>query len=135
MDCVGFYSNLWITGNGKQETNRNQTFSNGTMGKGGDLMVSTISLFHKPPFAEPVMLGVRIKSSSKHDCGKILGITSLFLGVTLVLMFMGPIMMVPDGSSEDELACNNKIIGFQQRGFYSRTEQYRLALTYCKGVA
>jgi hypothetical protein len=33
--------------------------------------------------------------------------------------------MVPDGSSEVELACNKKIIGFQQQGFYSSTEQYQ----------
>jgi hypothetical protein len=44
---------------------------------------------------------------------------------------MGPIIMVPDGSSEVELACNKKIIGFEQQGFYSSPEQYRLALSYC----
>jgi hypothetical protein len=93
--------------------------------------VSTISLFHKLSLAEGVVPSTQLKSSSKHECGNILGITSLFLGVLLVFMFMGPIFIVPDGSSEVELACNKKIIGFQQQGFYSSPEQYRLVLSYC----
>lgn len=95
--------------------------------------MSTISFFHKPSLAQGVIPGKRLESSSKHECGQIIGITCLFLGVILVLMFMEPIMIVPDGSSEDDLACKKKIIGFQQRGSYSSPEQFRLALTYCGG--
>jgi hypothetical protein len=92
--------------------------------------VSTISLFGKPSLVE-VAPRIRVKSSPKYECGNILGITGLLLGVMLIFIFVGPIMMVPDGSSEVELACNKKIIGFQQQGFYSSPEQYRLALSYC----
>jgi hypothetical protein len=93
--------------------------------------VSTISLFHKTSLATEVAPRTRVKSSPKYECGSILGITGLLLGVILVFIFMGPIIMVPDGSSEVELACNKKIIGFEQQGFYSSPEQYRLALSYC----
>jgi hypothetical protein len=103
------------------------------MGKGGEYVVSTISIFHKPSVVQGVIPGKRLDSPSKHECGKIIGITCLFLGVVLVLMSIGPIMMVLDSSSEDDLACRKKIIGFQQRGFYSSPEQFRLALTYCGG--
>jgi hypothetical protein len=92
--------------------------------------VSTISLFRKPSLAE-VVPRTRVKSSPKYECGNILGITGLLLALMLIFIFVGPIMMVPDGSSEVDLACNKKIVGFQQQGFYSSPEQYRLALSYC----
>ena len=93
--------------------------------------MSTISLFHTPPLGTEVVPTTRDKSSPKYACGSILGITGLLFGVMLVFVFMGPIMMIPDGSNEIELACNKKIIGFEQQGFYSSPEQYRLALSYC----
>jgi hypothetical protein len=133
LDYVGIYSNIRSAGNGKQETNCNQAFSNGFMGKGVDSVVSTISLLHRRTNEARVVGGTRPKES-KHECGSVLGITGLLFGVTLALMFMGPIIMVSDGPSENELACNYKIRGFQQLGYYSNSEQFRLALSYCNAI-
>jgi hypothetical protein len=103
------------------------------MGKEGDQVMSTISLFHKPSIEAKVVPNTRQKES-KHECGNILGITGLLFGITLLLMFMGPIMMVPDGPSENEMACSHKIIGFQQLGYYSSSEQFKSAQSYCRAI-
>jgi hypothetical protein len=55
-----------------------------------------------------VVPGIQIKSSPKYECGNILGITGLLLGVVLIFLFMEPIMVIPDGSREDELAFKKK---------------------------
>jgi hypothetical protein len=44
---------------------------------------------------------------------------------------MGPTLAVLDGITEDKRACTHKIIGFQQQGYYSSPEQFKLALSYC----
>ena len=94
--------------------------------------MSTISLFYKPPGKKDVKSSTRGKElSSKHECGKIVGITGILFGVVLVIFFMGPIMIVPDGLTEAKLACTSKIVGFQQHGYYSSPEQFKLALSYC----
>ncbi|HEY7110551.1 MAG TPA: hypothetical protein VH415_14095 [Nitrososphaeraceae archaeon] len=94
--------------------------------------MSTISLFYKPGAKKGVERTTQPeKLSSKHECGKIVGITGVLFGIVLVLFFMGPIMIVPDGSTEDKLACTHKIIGYQQHGYYSSPDQFKLALSYC----
>jgi hypothetical protein len=53
---------------------------------------------------------------------------AIILSVVL-LMYVG--ILFTEGSMKSYSACGEKIIGYEQRGIYTSTEQFKLALSYC----
>lgn len=53
---------------------------------------------------------------------------AIILSVVL-LMYVG--ILFTEGSIKSYSACREKIIGYEQRGLYTGSEQFNLALSYC----
>lgn len=49
----------------------------------------------------------------------------------LLLMYVG--ILYTEGMMKGYSDCRDKIIGFEQNGLYTSTEQFKLALSYCDG--
>ena len=49
----------------------------------------------------------------------------------VLLMYVG--ILYTEGMMKGYSDCRDKIIGFEQNGLYSSTEQFKLALSYCDG--
>jgi hypothetical protein len=95
--------------------------------------MSTITLYRRHP-SEATCKPRKIKTPSlKQDYFVIMSASSLFLGIVLISMLMGPVMTQTSGGlSMDEIsACRQKIIGSEQLGYYSSPDQFRLAESYC----
>jgi len=69
---------------------------------------------------------------SKHKEPKTLSILLISLAITMaiiLLMYAG--IWYSESIMKQYSACRDKIIGFEQRGFYESPEQFRLALSFC----
>jgi hypothetical protein len=71
-------------------------------------------------------------TKSKHKQPKTSSILliSLALTMTIILMMYAGIWY-SENIMEQYSACRDKIIGFEQRGFYESPEQFNLALSFC----
>lgn len=71
-------------------------------------------------------------TKSKHKEPKTSSILLTSLAITMaiiLLMYSG--IWYSEGIMKQYFACRDKIIGFEQRGFYESPEQLRLALSFC----
>ncbi len=71
-------------------------------------------------------------TKSKHKEPKTSSILLTSLAITMaiiLLMYSG--IWYSEGIMKQYSACRDKIIGFEQRGFYESPEQLRLALSFC----
>ena len=69
---------------------------------------------------------------SKHKEPKTASILLISLAITMaiiLLMYAG--IWYSESIMKQYSACRDKIIGFEQRGFYESPEQFRLALSFC----
>jgi len=69
---------------------------------------------------------------SKHKEPKTSSILLISLAITtaiILLMYAG--IWYSESIMKQYSACRDKIIGFEQRGFYESPEQFRLALSFC----
>jgi hypothetical protein len=71
-------------------------------------------------------------TKSKHKEPKTSSILLITLAITMaiiLLMYAG--MWYSESIMKQYSACRDKIIGFEQRGFYDSPDQFRLALSFC----
>ena len=69
---------------------------------------------------------------SKHKKPKTSSILLISLAITMtiiLLMYAG--IWNSESIMKQYFACRDKIIGFEQRGFYESPEQFRLSLSFC----
>ena len=69
---------------------------------------------------------------SKHKEPKTSSTLLISLAITMaiiLLMYAG--IWYSESIMKQYSACRDKIIGFEQRGFYESPEQFRLALSFC----
>ena len=79
--------------------------------------------------ARPVeKLEIRTKPAEPRTSSILLISVAIILSVVL-LMYVG--ILFTEGSMKSYFACREKIIGYEQRGIYTSTEQFKLALSYC----
>lgn len=71
--------------------------------------------------------------SNEYKYHLVVTVSSLFLGIVLVTMLSGPVIFpTSHGLSMDDIsACREKIIGFEQTGYYSSPEQFKTAESFC----
>ena len=95
--------------------------------------MSTISHYRIHSFEETSKLRKIETTPLKHDYFVIMATSSIFLGIVLITMLMGPVMIASSsGLTMDEISdCRKKIIGSEQMGYYSSPDQFRLAESYC----
>src|SRR5215813_11050076 len=115
MDCVGFCSNVWNTGNYKQETLDKET------------LARTFSIVWRRKN------NLSLVSVHKGYDYMIVISGALFLGVMLVMALSGSVTIQGSGglSMDTISACRQNIIHSEQMGYYSSPEQFRLAESYC----
>ena len=53
---------------------------------------------------------------------------AIFVGI-IILMYSG--LMYTETMMKQYSDCRNKIVGFEQRGMYTNSEQFKLAMSYC----
>lgn len=53
---------------------------------------------------------------------------AIFIAIIL-LMYIG--ILYPESSMKQYSICRDKIIGYEQHGIYTSSEEFRLALSYC----
>ena len=71
-------------------------------------------------------------TNSKHVEPKTLSIFLISVALTMaIVLVMYAGLSYTDGMMKQYSACRDKIIGFEQRGFYESPEQFRLALSFC----
>ena len=71
-------------------------------------------------------------TKSKHKQPKTSSILLISLAITtaiILTMYAG--IWYSENIMEQYSACRDKIIGFEQRGFYKSPEQFNLALSFC----
>jgi hypothetical protein len=71
-------------------------------------------------------------TKSKHKEPKTSSILLITLAITMaiiLLMYAG--MWYSESIMKQYSACRDKIIAFEQRGFYDSPDQFRLALSFC----
>ncbi|HEX7180117.1 MAG TPA: hypothetical protein VF220_10360 [Nitrososphaeraceae archaeon] len=71
-------------------------------------------------------------TKSKHKEPKTSSILIISLAITMaiiLLMYAG--IWNSESIVKQYFACRDKIIGFEQRGFYESPEQFRLSLSFC----
>jgi hypothetical protein len=95
--------------------------------------MSTISVYrrHGP---EATSKSRKIKTPSlKHDYFVIMATSSIFLGIVLITMLLGPVLITSSsGLTMDDISdCRKKMILSEQMGYYSSPDQFRLAESYC----
>lgn len=132
--CVGISSNIQSAGNENRETRENKKFSNHQRKVSkGQMDMSIISLYGSHSFDGTSKHWKVTTSSLGHDYFTIMAISSIFLGVVLITMLMGPVLITSStGLSMNEISdCRKKIISSEQMGYYSSPEQFRLAESYC----
>lgn len=99
--------------------------------------MSVISLIHSPR-------AVTLKGSSKpekitnesHECGVIIGITCLTFVIVFILGIVGPFIYSYYGGMTSlgldvNGKCAQKIHDFEQKGYYTTTEQFTAAMSTC----
>ena len=72
-------------------------------------------------------------TKSKHKEPKTSSILLITLAITMaiiLLMYAG--MWYSESIMKQYSACRDKIIAFEQRGFYDSPDQFRLALSFCE---
>ena len=72
-------------------------------------------------------------TKSKHKEPKTSSILLIKLAITMaiiLLMYAG--MWYSESIMKQYSACRDKIIAFEQRGFYDSPDQFRLALSFCE---
>jgi hypothetical protein len=71
-------------------------------------------------------------TKSKHKEPKTSSILLISLAITIaIILLMYPGIWNSEGIMKQYFACRDKIIGFEQRGFYESPEQFRLSLSFC----
>lgn len=73
-------------------------------------------------------LEIRTKPAEPRTSSILIISVAVILSVVL-LMYVG--ILFTEGSMKSYSACREKIIGYEQRGIYTSTEQFKLALSYC----
>jgi hypothetical protein len=94
--------------------------------------MSTISLYRRHPSEATSKLKIKT-TSLKQDYFVIMATSSIFLGMVLITMLMVPVMITSSsGLTMGEISdCRKKTIGWEQMGYYSSPDQFRLAESYC----
>jgi hypothetical protein len=71
-------------------------------------------------------------TKSKHKEPKTSSILLTSLAITMaIILLMYASIWYSESIMKQYSACRDKIIGFEQRGFYESPEQLRLALSFC----
>ena len=73
-------------------------------------------LVTEPKHPEPTTTSIVLVSSA------------LFVGI-IILMYSG--LMYTETTMKHYSDCRDKIVGFEQRGMYVNSDQFKLALSYC----
>ena len=73
-------------------------------------------------------LEIKTKPGEPRTSSILLVSVAIFLTVVL-LMYVG--ILFTEGSIKSYSACREKIIGYEQRGLYTRPEQFKVALSNC----
>jgi|SRR6476619_7120403 hypothetical protein len=95
--------------------------------------MSTISLYLRHKSETRSKPRSRTTPSLRNDYFVIMAASSIFLGIVLITMLMGPLIITStSGLTMDDISdCRKKIIESEQMGYYSSPEQFRLAESYC----
>src|SRR5574341_726836 len=74
-----------------------------------------------------------VSHTNEYKYHLLVSVSSLILGIFLVAMLPGTtIFPTSHGLSMDDIsACREKIIGFEQIGYYSSPEEFRTAESFC----
>ena len=71
-------------------------------------------------------------TKSKHKEPKTSSILLITLAITMpIILLMYADMWYSESIMKQYSACRDKIIAFEQRGFYDSPDQFRLALSFC----
>ena len=71
-------------------------------------------------------------TESKHKQPRTSSILLISLAITMaIILMMYAGIWYSEKIMEQYSACRDKIIGFEQRGFYESPEQFNLALSFC----
>lgn len=70
------------------------------------------------------------KSKDKEPKTSSILLISLAITMAIILLMYSGIWY-SEGIMKQYSACRDKIIGFEQRGFYESPEQFRLSLSFC----
>ena len=73
--------------------------------------------------------GITKPKNKEPNTSSILLISVAITMAIVLVMYAG--LSYTDGMMKQYSACRDKIIGFEQRGFYESPEQFRLALSFC----
>ena len=73
-------------------------------------------------------LEVKTKHAEPKTSTILLVSVAIFMSVVL-LMYVG--ILFTESSMKAYSTCKDKIVGYQQRGLYTSSEQFREALSYC----
>ena len=75
----------------------------------------------------------RTTPSLRHDYFVIMATSSIFVGIALITMLMGPVIITStSGLTMDTISdCRKNVIESEQLGHYSSPDQFRLAESYC----
>lgn len=75
-------------------------------------------------------------TNESHECGVIIGITCLIFAIVFILGIVGPFIYSYYGGMTSlgldvNGKCVQKIHDFEQRGYYTSTEQFSAAMSTC----
>jgi membrane-bound acyltransferase YfiQ involved in biofilm formation len=79
-------------------------------------------------FYAPKKLIAKSEHAERTTSSIILISVSIFVGI-IILMYAG--LMYTETAMKQYSDCRNKIIGYEQSGFYTNSDQFKLALSYC----
>ena len=72
-------------------------------------------------------------SNSRRSEPKTITILIISVAVTMaIILLMWAGISYTEGMMKQYSACRDKIIGFEQSGLYTSTDQFKLALSYCE---
>jgi hypothetical protein len=82
---------------------------------------------------DTLLLRTKETRKSKHGEPKTLSILLISSAVTMaiiLLMYAG--IYYTEGTMKQDSTCRDRIVGFEQRGVYPSSEEFRLALSFCE---
>jgi hypothetical protein len=81
---------------------------------------------------DTLLLGTKEITKAKHREPKTSSILLISVAITMaiiLLMYVG--ILYTEGTMKEYSTCRDKIVGFEQRGMYPSTGEFRLALSFC----
>jgi len=73
----------------------------------------------------------RLVAESKHFEPSTSSILLISLALFLAFVLLTSIGVLFPNTTNQYNTCRNKIVGYEQSGFYTNSEQFKLALSYC----